>query len=274
MSFSRRFLVAPSLFRLLNRDLGADPVIEGYFANQPGRSSLVRLAGDTGTLVLLTEADGGAEEERTDIPRAHAEALLDVAPGRLAFARIGLVRLGLEIFLDRFIEPGPLSLATVVCADRDAIGRFQPPSWFGEEVTGVPAYHHLHMAFEGAPPARDVSLTNGALHDCLDMLEDGGDAGDEPRPDEPSEASETVDALLRFAGAFSASPPSEEKPAPQPSAPAPQPPTESPPRPASRRSPAPSEAPVTEDDSMDDSIRALAWSLRPQSSRKKDKRRG
>jgi CYTH domain-containing protein len=260
MSFSRRFLVAPSIVRLLNRDLGADPVIEGYFANQPGRSSYVRLAGENGTLVLLTEAKGVIDEERTDIPRAHAEALLDVASGRVAFARILLGRRDFEIYLDHFIEPRGLSLATVSCDDAEAIGRFRAPSWFGEEVTSESGYHNRQVALQGPPPLPDVPLSDGALHECLDMLETMSFPVEESRLEEPSdEDSETVDALRRFASAFSGPAASEEAPA-VPATPAE---TPIPERPAKKNGAEPE----------DDAIRALAWSLRPQSSRRKDKTR-
>jgi CYTH domain-containing protein len=257
MSFSRRFLVAPSLVRLLNRDLGADRVIEGYFANQPERSSYVRLVGETGTLVLLTEADGVIEEERTDIPRPHAEALLDVAPGRVAFARVRLDHPDVEISLDHFIEPRPLSLATVSSESAEAISRFHAPAWFGAEVTTVDGFQNRQIALDGAPPVRDVPVSDVAVHACLDLLEGPATPSAAPLEEVFEEESDTVDALLRFASAFSgsAAPEDEKIAAPEPDA--------AQPKQSSGKAP----------EGDDDSIRALAWSLRPQSSRKKDKSR-
>ena len=72
----RRFLLASSLARLIARDRGSTSVTEGYFAGQQGRVSYVALHSERTQLVLTSEPTASAPaEERTEVPRAHAEAM-------------------------------------------------------------------------------------------------------------------------------------------------------------------------------------------------------
>ena len=88
MKAVRRFLIAPSLSRLARRERGSARLTEGYFATQSGRNSHVLIEGSQCQLVLVVPgANGVAAEERTDVPRAHADALLDVCAGRAVFDR-------------------------------------------------------------------------------------------------------------------------------------------------------------------------------------------
>jgi len=88
MSVVRRFLVAPALVRLIRKERGGARITEGYFAPQGGRTSFVRIEGQQCHLVLVTkDAQGTATEERTDVPRAHGDALLDVCSGKAAYDR-------------------------------------------------------------------------------------------------------------------------------------------------------------------------------------------
>jgi CYTH domain-containing protein len=172
MSTSRRFLIAPSLARLLRRDRGGGRVTEGHFPNQTGRSSHVHLDGDASSLVLLTTADNGSPvEERTEVPRAHAEALLDVAPGKVDYARTRLNAAGREIWIDRFVTPGPLDLIQVNFDNQEEASRFSPPAWFGPEVTSDEAYQTRSIALNELPQVPDVPLSNAALDGLLDALE-------------------------------------------------------------------------------------------------------
>jgi hypothetical protein len=91
MTVVRRFLMASSLARLVSRERGSRSIIEGYFAAQQGRVSYVVQDGERSQLVLGSEPTGSALiEERTDIPPAHAEALLAVCAGRLTLERSAL----------------------------------------------------------------------------------------------------------------------------------------------------------------------------------------
>jgi CYTH domain-containing protein len=181
MSTIRRFLVASSLGRLIRKERGASRVTEGYFPNQPGRSSHVQVEGGTCSLILLTSSGGGLPtEERTEVPRAHADALLDVAPGKVVYDRARLNLSGREIFVDRFSMPGPLDVISVAFENEDAARGFRPPLWFGTEVTSEQAYQNRSIALEGAPTPQDVPVSNAALEALLDAFENRFTAGAAP----------------------------------------------------------------------------------------------
>ncbi|MBM6595171.1 hypothetical protein [Microvirga pudoricolor] len=171
MSQTRRFLVASSLARLIRKERGGNRVTEGYFPNQADRSSYVYLDGEQSSLVLITTGAGMPVEERTDVPRPHAEALLDVTPGKVDYVRSVLTVGNHDIRISRFVTPGPLDLISVEF-ERDEDARdFRAPSWFGPEVTADQAYHNRSIALEGLPQAPEIPLTNAALNTLLDIFE-------------------------------------------------------------------------------------------------------
>jgi CYTH domain-containing protein len=171
----RRFLVAPSFARLIQRERGtAGRFVEAYFPPRPDRRQLVRVEPHRSSLVLLTQdEDGRFAEEQTEIPLHHAEALIDVAAGTVAYDRTILALAGAdEASLDRFIVPSGLDLVTVTTpADSHALA---PLPWFGLEVTDEPAFASMALALDGAPRVNVMEPSNGALEALLDALEDSG----------------------------------------------------------------------------------------------------
>ena len=268
MSTTRRFLISPPLARLLRRDRGGSRVTEGHFPNQTGCSSHVYLDAETSSLVLLTAAaDGSPLEERTDVPRAHAEALLDVAPGKADYARTRLNVAGREVWIDRFVTPGPLDLIQVNFENQDEAAAFTPPAWFGPEVTSDHAYLTRSIALHELPDVPDVPLSNAALDGLLDALENRFAAS--PRQVAPMRRGAGEDTVRRFTNGFGEAPSRpREVVVPQaypaePPAPAAQP--VPPAAEASSPAPGPSGANDTDLDIEDDVIRELARSLRPAS---------
>ena len=172
MSSTRRFLIAPALARLIRKERSGDRITEGYFPNQAGRSTHVHVAREKGSLVLTTTAPGGATvEERTEVPRAHAAALLDVVARKVDYARSQLSVGGRDISLDRFVTPGALDILSVEFASDGEASAFAAPSWFGPEVTEEPAFQNRSIALEGVPKVPEVALSNAALDSLLDALE-------------------------------------------------------------------------------------------------------
>ncbi len=225
MSVIRRFLIAPALVRLIRKERGGGRITEGHFAPQGGRASYVRVDGQACQLVLVN----GGVEERTDVPRAHGDALLDVCPGKAAYDRTTLSASGREIVIDRYVTPGGLDLVSVVFDDKDQAAAFSTPVWFGREVTDEPAYERSALAIQGVPSTGDMTLTNAALDAVLDLIEPRfgfGRYGASPRSSENGEGS--VGAMRRPAPAPAPAPapiPVAEtpRPAPEPEAVAPQP---------------------------------------------------
>jgi CYTH domain-containing protein len=171
MSTSRRYLIASSLARLIRKERGGNRVTEGHFPNQADRSSYVIVEGDKGSLVLITTPSGAPIEERTDVPRAHAEALLDVTTGKVDYVRSHLTVGTRDIHINRFVTPGPLDMISVEFESEEEARDFRPLSWFGPDVTDDFVYHNRSIALEGLPPVPDVHISNAALNSLLDTLE-------------------------------------------------------------------------------------------------------
>ncbi|MER2196556.1 hypothetical protein [Methylobacterium brachiatum] len=237
MSTIRRFLVAPSLVRLIRKERGGARITEGHFAAQGGRSSYVRVDGQNCQLVLVNKGpDGIPVEERTDVPRAHGDALLDVCPGKAAYDRTVLTIGGREVTIDRYVTPGNLDLISVAFDNDGDASAFQAPTWFGREVSSEPAFERQALAIQGVPAAEEVPLSNAALDAVLDLIEPRfgfGRYGSTARASEPSEDG-AMNAMRRIvtpaAGGGStasgagagAHPEPEHHPEPEP-APAPEP---------------------------------------------------
>ena len=171
MSTYRRYLIPSSLARLIRKERGGSRVTEGHFPNQSDRSSYVIVEGEKGSLVLISAGPGGPVEERTEVPRAHAEALLDVTPGKVDYL-ISHMTIGTrDIHIVRFVTPGPLDLISVEFESEEEARDFRPLSWFGSDVTGETGYQNRSIALEGLPQVPEVPVSNAALNSLLDTLE-------------------------------------------------------------------------------------------------------
>jgi CYTH domain-containing protein len=194
----RRFLIASSFARLIERQCGTqNDVVEGYFPPRPGRRQVVRIEAATAYLTLTsTPREGPPVEERVEVPKGHAEALLDVTSGVIGFSRTDVALAGGgEAVLDRFSRPGRLDTMTVSFADAEAAAAFEAPVWFGPEITDNALYEPGALSFDGIPDDSDVTPTNTALEALIDGLEDGRNAAPEPAMAETDggEAREAVD---------------------------------------------------------------------------------
>ncbi|WP_210493867.1 hypothetical protein [Microvirga antarctica] len=252
MITTRRYLIASSLARLIRKERGGNRLTEGHFPNQADRSSFVVIDGDKGSLVLVTTGNGFPVEERTDVPRTHAEALLDVTPGKVDYVRSTLSIGAREVRIDRFVTPGPLDLISVDFEKEDDSRDFRPLPWFGPEVTGEAGYQNRAIALEGLPPSLDVPLSNAALNTLLDTLEGRLGANRTYAPQKG--ARDAGEPEPRRAQAQPAERPAQRQPAPPEKAEA---------------SPAENDAADDDQDGLnlnieDNVIRELARSLRPQ----------
>src|SRR5215211_6723474 len=183
----RRFLVASSLARLIRKERGmAGRIVEGYFPARPDRDHFVSIEPGHAYLVLAP-VGGSGEEERTEVPRSQAEALLAVCAGKVGFERtIVPLRNGKQVLLQRFIAPGSLDLLSIEFASGEDADGFVPPAWFGPEVTQNPAYHRGSLARAGLPASEDILLSNTMLEELLDLLEESTIAAQLGRGASPS----------------------------------------------------------------------------------------
>jgi CYTH domain-containing protein len=203
MAVARRFLIASSLTRLIRKERGSERVLEGYFAPQSERQSHVRIEKGQSYLVL-TSLDGSVGENWTDVPRSHAEALLEVSPGTVTFERSRVRMSHHEALVDRFMAPGPLDLVTVEFATQDEADAFPPPAWFGAEMTSDESYTNRVIALVGLPEAPETTLTNAALDSALDLIESGAREGSFGQAAQ-GEEDNTFDKLRRLAAVRPAS---------------------------------------------------------------------
>jgi CYTH domain-containing protein len=232
MAVVRRFLIASSLTRLIRKERGSERVLEGHFPPQGERQSHVRIEKGQSYLVLTSLDDEvGTSEDWTDVPRSHAEALLDVCPGTVTFERSRLRLRDHEAMIDRFMTPTSLDIVSVEFPAKAEADAFLPPVWFGSEVTGDDSYTSRAIAMAGRPRAPETPLSNAALETILDLLES---RDEEPYAYvQPAERQDdnVFDRLRRLASVRPASPVPTAPTAPAP-APQSEPAAEQPPAPA------------------------------------------
>jgi CYTH domain-containing protein len=138
----RLFIIAPSVARLIRKERGGERVVEGYFPDQSGRSTYVQVEDGRASLILKAERDE-ASEERADLPRAHAQALLAVSQGQVVYLRTRLAIGSHEIHVRHVVRPEALDLVAVVSAPGDGLD-LSPLPWFGPEVSAEAAYQRRH----------------------------------------------------------------------------------------------------------------------------------
>src|SRR3954451_15678861 len=108
----RLFLIAPSVARLIRKERAGERVIEGYFPDQPSRSTFVQIT-ETGSSLILEAGGDGAPEEQADLPLGHAQALQTVSQGQVEYLRTRLSIGSHELQALHFVKPGALDLVVV-----------------------------------------------------------------------------------------------------------------------------------------------------------------
>jgi CYTH domain-containing protein len=174
MKIERVFRISPALVRVILRDRPVSTnVVEGYLPRAPGKTQFVRLEPAGSHLVLQASTDGGTVEERTKIPTAQAEALLQVSEGKVGYRRSQL-RIGIEVhaMLDRFEQPAGLDLVVLQFADQNQADDFSPLPWLGPEVTTEERFTRRTLAVAGAPIDEPVEASNGSLIALVEMLDE------------------------------------------------------------------------------------------------------
>jgi CYTH domain-containing protein len=195
MIATRVFLIASALARLIERERGGDLVRQGFFPDRSGQSAHVQVSGGTGHLILVSHHAAGPLEEPAEISRAQAEALLELTAGRAEFRSIPIDIGSHSATIQRFVTPASLDLISVAFKHDKAARKFQPPVWFGPEVTSEPTYQVRSLALTGLPSTPEVEVTNEALNSLLDTL--GDRAGEpQPQPTKVSRVPETFETVL------------------------------------------------------------------------------
>ncbi|WP_262030617.1 hypothetical protein [Microvirga sp. Mcv34] len=171
MTIRRRFLLASSLARLIQRERGGLRQVEGFFPAQKDRASWVRLEEDRAFLILKAAGPHGETEEQTEVPVAHAHALLDVCAGEVDYARTRLQIGDRAALVDQIFRPRSFQVVTVEFDTNSEARGFRPLPWFGPEVTGDDRYTNQSLALTGLNEAPEVPLSDEALNGLIDTLE-------------------------------------------------------------------------------------------------------
>jgi CYTH domain-containing protein len=171
MTIRRRFLLTPSFVRLIRREREGLRHIEGFFPEQRDRSSWVRLEEERGLLILKEVGPDGEIEHQTEIPVAHARALLDACAGEVDYTRIALPVGESHALVDEITRPRVLHLVTLEFASAGEARGFRPLEWFGPEVTADPRFTHQSIALRGLDEAPEIPLSDAALNSLIDTLD-------------------------------------------------------------------------------------------------------
>ena len=128
-----------------------DEIAQGYLAiAQDGTE--VRVRRRAGRCFLTVKSAGGLVrgEREVELSPEQFEALWPATEGR----RVEKVRRVLDGRIELDVYSGSLSgliVAEVEFDDADAAAGFDPPDWFGREVTGENAYKNQRLAVDGLP---------------------------------------------------------------------------------------------------------------------------
>jgi CYTH domain-containing protein len=175
MSLTRRFLLAPSLARLIEKECGAYRLTEGFFPERADRSTYVRV-GDGANYLILEGGPHSRGEQTVALPASHALALLEYTAGRVEYQEATLPLGDLAVSIHRLAAPGLIDFAAVGFDQEEHARAFAPPPWFGPEVTAAPKYRYRRIAFDGQPDMPETEVTDMALNSLLDVLQGQGTA--------------------------------------------------------------------------------------------------
>lgn len=135
---------------------------QGYLALDGDTEVRVRLEDGNAVLTLKHGAGRVRTEVELELSDEQAEALWPVGEGRRIEKRRRRVPHGeLVIEVDEYGgELDGLLVAEVEFPDEGATERFEPPAWFGREVTGDSAYTNQRLACHGRPEGGDRWATS------------------------------------------------------------------------------------------------------------------
>jgi adenylate cyclase len=153
MEVERKFLVG-RLPDVAGAD--SDDIEQGYLAIGSEGEVRVRRKGE---MLLLTAKRGSGlsrQEAEVEIDRESFDVLWSLTEGRRLAKRRYVVPLG-ELRIELDVYRGDLEgmiVAEIEFASEEDAKAFDPPDWFGEEVTGDHRYMNETLATAGVPSAR------------------------------------------------------------------------------------------------------------------------
>jgi CYTH domain-containing protein len=153
MEVERKFLVSRP------PDLGGaqvDEIEQGYLAIGSDGEVRVRRKGDRLLLTAKRGAGLSRQEAEVELDRERFDELWSLTEGRRLQKRRHVIPLG-DLRVEMDVYGGDLEglvVAEIEFPSEDEAKAFDPPDWFGEEVTGDHRYLNETLATAGAPSAR------------------------------------------------------------------------------------------------------------------------
>lgn len=147
MEIERKYLIDPKNIPVSLEDFPLRHIEQGYLCTEP----VVRIRKDNSDYVLTYKAKGLMirEEYNLHLTADAYEHLKSKIDGRLISKNRYMIPLGNELMIELDIFLGdlaPLVLAEVEFPDKETAETFQPPSWFGKDVTFSTEYHNSTLS--------------------------------------------------------------------------------------------------------------------------------
>jgi adenylate cyclase len=146
----RRFLVADP--RRAVGDASGEEIAQGYVAIDEETQVRVRRRGDHHTLTVKRGSGESRFEEEIELDGDQFASLWPLTEGRRVVKCRYLLGDRRRIELDVFAEAlEGLAIAEVEFGSTEQADEFEPPGWFGPEVTGQGEYANVNLAVAGRP---------------------------------------------------------------------------------------------------------------------------
>ena len=158
MEIERKFLLSgvPPTMRFARRE----PIRQGYLALDGDTEVRLRITAQGAVLTIKSGRGGVRVEEEIPLQTRQAEALWELTEGRRVQKTRRRVRLAgtdgsgaeLEAEVDEYAGAlDGLVVVEVEFPDEDAARGFEPPGWFGRELTDDRRYANRSLASDGMP---------------------------------------------------------------------------------------------------------------------------
>lgn len=155
MEIERKYLIQKSSLPFSPEKYPCRNIEQAYLCTEP----VVRIRRDNEDYILTYKSKGLMVREEYNLPLSKNayEHLKEKADGRILTKKRYVIPLaefqpaadGQELFIELDIFSGDLEgllLAEVEFPDEKTANRFQPPLWFGEDVTFSSAYHNSTLS--------------------------------------------------------------------------------------------------------------------------------
>jgi CYTH domain-containing protein len=129
-------------------------ILQGYLALDGDTEVRLRTGSKPPRLTIKSGRGEVRTEVELDVAGPDAAALWELTDGRRVEKTRRRMRIGgAEAEVDEYAgELQGLVVVEVEFADEDAARAFEPPAWFGREVTGEAAYANRSLSVDGLPP--------------------------------------------------------------------------------------------------------------------------